>query len=52
MENPEWVGSSGQKVLARLGIKPGSPAYMEDVLTTELLTMLAEMSGGTMTDGS
>ena len=41
-----------RKVMARPGIQPRSPPYMADALSAELLTTPAEMSAGTMTDGS
>ena len=41
---------SAQKVMARLGIEPRSPAYMADALTTELLTTPAEISAGSMSE--
>ena len=40
------------KVKIGLGIEAISPDYMADALTTELLTMPAGMSPGTITDGS
>ena len=41
-----------RKLMAQPGIEPRCPVYMADALTAELLTTPAEMSAGTMTDGS
>ena len=40
-----------EKLVARPGIEPGSPAYMADALTFELLTTPVTMTVETLTDG-
>ena len=40
-----------EKLMVRPGIEPGSPAYMADALTFELLTTPVTMTGQTLTDG-
>jgi hypothetical protein len=42
---------SAQKVMARWGIEPSSPAYMADALTLELMTMPITITVKTLTDG-